>query len=423
MTVSAVYIPKKRPGPPAAGPLCRLEFGWSRLLYTASSGILIFRGALKGSQVLLALVSCFDWAVRSTYRTAWAVQPCCRCSYSYGNGPAVGPQVSGNWEFLRGFWRAVAPLMAPWCADGEMPTCANLNLYGGSGSRVRWHSDNEGLLGKQGESKLIVSMSFGVSALFKWKPGPRLDSDASSSWLHHGDLLVVDGCCQDEYLHCTDPLQGRERVNITFRWIRNHVPRCPLAAGVVCCLPTCAKGSLFLPGLLSIVLLAFLGLGFFLLVALLSPWLELRCLMLRFLNVGGFLTHGDYVRDTDADFVAVVEHRLVPARARSEGKRLLLAGLEGRHVGHAGVGVVSLRGAPISLPTFATVGLSEFFHLGCHLPISGGRIVHLVVVYGFQEPRLILSLVQVSLISLLGYDLYYVVQHKRVSAGGLDVWA
>ena len=31
--------------------------------------------------------------------------------------------------------------------------------------------------------------------------------------------------------------------------------------------------------------------------------------------------------DTDADFVAVVEHRLVPARAWSEGKRLLHAGI------------------------------------------------------------------------------------------------
>ena len=50
--------------------------------------------------------------------------------------------------------------------------------------------------------------------------------------------------------------------------------------------------------------------------------------------------------------------------------------------------MVSLRGAPISLPTFATVGFSEFFHLGralrCHLPISRCRIIHLVVVYGFQ---------------------------------------
>ena len=282
MTVSAVYLPWKRPGPPAAWPLYRILFGWSRLLYTASTGIWIFRGALRGSQVLPALVSCFDWVVRGTYRTAWAVQPCCRCSYSYGNGPAVGPQISGNWEFLRGLWRAVAPLMAPWCADGEMPTCANLNFYGGSGSRVRWHSD--GLFGKQEESALIVSMSFGVSALFKWKPGPSLDSDATSSWLHHGDLLVMDGCCQDEYLHCTDPLQGGERVNNTLRWIRNHVPRCPLATGVVCCLPTCAKGSLVSPntelcllGLLSVVLLALLSWGFFFLIALFSSWLELRC--------------------------------------------------------------------------------------------------------------------------------------------------
>ena len=146
------------------------------------------------------------------------------------------PKASGNWELLRGLWRAVAPLMAPWCADAEVPTCANLNFYGGSGSRVRWHSDNEGLFGRQGESKLTVSMSFGVSALFKWKPGPSVDSDACSSWLHHGDLLVMDGRCQDEYLHCTEPLQGGERVKITFRWIRNHVHRCPLATGVVCCL-------------------------------------------------------------------------------------------------------------------------------------------------------------------------------------------
>ena len=57
------------------------------------------------------------------------------------------------------------------------------------------------------------------------------------------DLLVMDGCCLDEYLHCTDPELKGERVNITFRWIRNHLSRCPLGTGVVCCLPTCARGS------------------------------------------------------------------------------------------------------------------------------------------------------------------------------------
>ena len=68
----------------------------------------------------------------------------------------------------------------------------------------------------QGESKLIVSMSFRVSALFKWKPGPCLDNDASSSWLHHGDLLVMDGRCEDEYPSLYGILVGRRRGEYHF---------------------------------------------------------------------------------------------------------------------------------------------------------------------------------------------------------------
>ena len=56
--------------------------------------------------------------------------------------------------------------MAPWCADGGTPTCANLNYYGSSGSCVRWHSDDEVLFGGQEESKLIVSVSIAFSAAF-----------------------------------------------------------------------------------------------------------------------------------------------------------------------------------------------------------------------------------------------------------------
>ena len=44
-------------------------------------------------------------------------------------------------------------------------------------------------------------------------------------------------------------------------------------------------------------------------------------------NIGGILTHGEYSLDTDARFLALVEHRLVPARAHSEGARLKPAGL------------------------------------------------------------------------------------------------
>ena len=106
-------------------------------------------------------------------------------------------------------WKAVAPLLAPWCSEREVPTSAIFCLYGSSGSRVRWHSDDEDLFGSRGDSKLIVSMSLGISALFRWKPRPSPDSDADSCWLHLGDLLVTDGCCQDEYLHCTDPQVAR----------------------------------------------------------------------------------------------------------------------------------------------------------------------------------------------------------------------
>ena len=114
-------------------------------------------------------------------------------------------------------------------------------------------------------------------------------------------------------------------------------------------------------------------------------------------NIGGSLTHGDYALETDADFFAVVEHRLVPARARSEAERLKRAGVwsfwapasrDSGPVGHAGVGVVSLRGASLSLPTLATAAFSFFFSQGralwCHLPVDKGRVVHLVVIYGFQ---------------------------------------
>ena len=42
----------------------------------------------------------------------------------------------------------------------------------------------------------------------------------------------------------------------------------------------------------------------------------------EFHNVGGWLTHGDLGIRTGVDFLAVAEHRLIPARVRSEWSRL-----------------------------------------------------------------------------------------------------
>ena len=114
-------------------------------------------------------------------------------------------------------------------------------------------------------------------------------------------------------------------------------------------------------------------------------------------NVRGWLAHGDLVLEVDVDFLAVVEHRLIPARVRSEWSRLRKKGLASlwspasqvsSHVGNAGVGVISLRGAPLSLPTFATAQFKRFFDCGravrCMVPLGSGRFMHLVVLYGFQ---------------------------------------
>ena len=80
---------------------------------------------------------------------------------------------------------------------------------------------------------------------------------------------------------------------------------------------------------------------------------------LEFHNVGDWLTHGDLALSAGVDFLAVAEHRLIPARVRSEWSRLRGKGLSpiwapasqvSSHVGNAGVGVVSFRGAPLLCP-------------------------------------------------------------------------
>ena len=91
------------------------------------------------------------------------------------------------------------------------------------------------------------------------------------------------------------------------------------------------------------------------------------------------------------DFIAVVEHRLIPARVRGEWARLRAEGSasgwapvsqESSHVGHAGVGVVSMRSAHFhsSLGGFFDCGRA----LRCMLPVASDRFLHFVVLYGYQ---------------------------------------
>ena len=117
----------------------------------------------------------------------------------------------------------------------------NLNRYSGPSSCIRWHRDNEPLFGPQNEPKLTVSMSLGNSVEFEVRR--RVQGEVPSLiTLDQGDLLVMDGLTQSEYLHCTaSGLQG-SRVNLTFRWVAQHIASCPLAGAVGCVLPSCVQG-------------------------------------------------------------------------------------------------------------------------------------------------------------------------------------
>ena len=103
----------------------------------------------------------------------------------------------------------------------------------------------------------------------------------------------------------------------------------------------------------------------------------------------------DLVLEAPVDFIAVVERGLIPAQMRGEWARLRAKGSasvwapasqESSHVGHAGVGVVSMRSAPLSLPTPATAQFKQLFDCGRALrgmlPVASGRFLHLVVLHG-----------------------------------------
>ena len=139
--------------------------------------------------------------------------------------------------------------MKPWCAEGEVPTAANLKIYRGWRSCLVGIAMTNCCLGGEGreeecgEAKLIVSVSFGSTAVFIWRRQSCLDDEGHLCCLGHGDIPVMDGQCQHEFLHRTDPGREQERINVTFHWVKQHVSSCTLfKAGVACCLPTCAHG-------------------------------------------------------------------------------------------------------------------------------------------------------------------------------------
>lgn len=92
------------------------------------------------------------------------------------------------------------------------------NLYRNGRDSVAWHADDERELG---EAPTIASVSLGAPRLFQVRPrsAGRRAPICAAVMLHHGDVLIMHGRSQADYLHAV-PKTGRSvgpRVNLTFR--------------------------------------------------------------------------------------------------------------------------------------------------------------------------------------------------------------
>ena len=220
--------------PPGRHQFAPQSLGWARVCGSGESGVWVLKGDARTYNLPWNLDDVgIVWERRSGYETAWATpRHVCSCSYGYGHGPVLPQANPSVFTEAVNLWSRVASLLTPWCAKGEVPTGVNLNRYAGNGSRIPWHCDNERLFGSPFEPKVIVSMSLGHSVLFKLRRRASKNSP-SQIRLDHGDLLVMDGLTQLEYEHSTASELEGPRVNLTYRWISQHIRSCPLA-GLIC---------------------------------------------------------------------------------------------------------------------------------------------------------------------------------------------
>ncbi|MAT63546.1 MAG: alpha-ketoglutarate-dependent dioxygenase AlkB [Dehalococcoidia bacterium] len=94
-----------------------------------------------------------------------------------------------------------------------------LNRYRNEKDSVSWHADDEPELGA---SPTIASVSFGASRKFQIREKNN-KGEIFSTFLHHGDLMVMNPPTQNHWLHCVPKSRkaSNQRVNLTFRKILN----------------------------------------------------------------------------------------------------------------------------------------------------------------------------------------------------------
>jgi alkylated DNA repair dioxygenase AlkB len=183
-----------------------------------------------------------DWTVLKgktdniTRKTAWYVSKGCTCKYGYGTVLMPPIEIPDWLDAVTNRW------IGDLCRDADMPLpdSLNLNLYEDGKHCVGWHSDDEALFGGRTDDCCIVSVSAGATRTFRvgLKSGRRsgilkpMKDTITSVPLKHGDICVMEGYFQKNYIHEISKTSGKvgARINATYRWIKNHAKYCPKAA-------------------------------------------------------------------------------------------------------------------------------------------------------------------------------------------------
>jgi len=159
-------------------------------------------------------------------KTVWLVKNGCTCQYRYGN-IEVDPVAFPPW--MTDIMQAVIPLCG-FENPESWPNSCNVNLYDDGDCSVGWHSDDERIFQTKFIDARIISLSLGAKRKFELRmnwPGEG-ERPLSTLFLGDGDLCTMEGMMQKHYQHRVpkEPNITSPRINLTWRWLVKHMPRC-----------------------------------------------------------------------------------------------------------------------------------------------------------------------------------------------------
>ena len=106
-----------------------------------------------------------------------------------------------------------------------IPNSCNINWYEDGSDSVGWHSDDEWMFNSMNDDCLILSLSLGAERRFEIKLNDELEEEQITNVvLKNGDLMTMEGMFQKYYVHRVPKEKNvsKERINLTWRWIRQH---------------------------------------------------------------------------------------------------------------------------------------------------------------------------------------------------------